>query len=482
MNKKLEKIINKQKVSNSLEHAVGVMICDQESMMPLGGADARARAYGDITALEKRIALGYRKDLKNVRVKNALEEGIFNELKHQANYYSLVPEKLLREIESYKVRANLAWKEARKKSDFSIFKPYLQRTVELQRELAEKLDYKSHPYNALLYQFEEEMTVREMDAIFAKIIPKIDRIAEKTKMRWDPSVEIVECSKASMHKISKELLGMLNIPKESFVKGVSAHPFMVSLDTNDVRITTGRGKQKFRDRFFDQMHELGHAIYAFGIDPQLRDTPVYTAASFSIDESQSRFWEMMMGHSMSFTRAIYPVIKKYAKINGSENDLYRYFNAADKNATRIDSGELAYDKHIKMRYDMEKGLISGKISVSDLQSVWVDLSLEYFGNKPKNDRDGVLQDIHWADGSFGYFPTYTLGNIISAAIREEMGNVDQLIEEGKFVEIKEWLRDKIQKYGAIYAPRDLLKHAIRQTYNPDKYLKYLQEKYLEHMD
>ncbi len=379
----------------------------------------------------------------------------------------------------------MVWREARRESNFEKFKPYLSKIVELERVIADKLGYEGHPYNALLDLYEEGFTVNDADNVFNTLLPNLKSILEKvlSESRYPSKhpLEDVPYDVNAMKSINEELLKILDMPVGTrFRMDVSTHPFTTSMSINDVRITTRYEGKDFRSTMFSVIHESGHAMYELMIDPSLEMTPVGRGVSMGVHESQSRFWENVIGRSREFVHLIYPLLKErlpFLKGYGEE-DIYKYFNIVRPSLIRVDADEVTYNFHIALRYEIEKGLIAGKLDVSDLPSLWNDFMDKYLGVRPRNDAEGVLQDIHWSQGSFGYFPTYTLGNVIAGMIYAKLPGLRDKVASKRFNEIREFLRDRICKHGAIYPPKELLIRSFNDTYNPTYLLNYLREKYL----
>jgi len=406
-------------------------------------------------------------------------------LKRELKYYTSIPPEILEELDRTTTKAAVVWREARRESNFEKFKPYLTKIVELERVIADKLGYEGHPYNALLDLYEEGFTVNDADEVFNKLLPNLKSILDKIRSegRYPDKhpLEDVAYDVNVMKAVNEELLKILEMPVGTrFRMDVSAHPFTIGMSVNDVRITTRYEGKDFRATMFSVIHESGHAMYELMIDPNLEMTPVGRGVSMGVHESQSRFWENVIGRSREFVHIIYPLLRErlpFLKDYGEE-DVYKYFNIVRPSLIRVDADEVTYNFHIALRYEIEKGLIAGKLDVSDLPSLWDDFMDRYLGVRPKNDAEGVLQDIHWSQGSFGYFPTYTLGNVIAGMIYAKLPGLRDKVAGRRFNEIKEFLRDKVCRYGAIYPPKELLMRSFNDAYNPDYLLNYLREKYL----
>lgn len=283
-----------------------------------------------------------------------------------------------------------------------------------------------------------------------------------------------------MREVNEHLINLLGMPKEKFRIDVSAHPFTVGLSTGDVRITTRYEGRDFRSTMFSVIHECGHAIYELQLNSELEFTPVGGAASYSIHESQSRFWENVVGRSQEFTSLIYPYLRsKLQFLSGYDREeIYKYFNLVRPSLIRVDADEITYNFHTAIRYEIEKKLIAGDMDAQEIPAAWEELTEKYLGLRPRNDAEGALQDVHWSGGSFGYFPTYTLGNVIAATLGYKVPHLYERVMEGNFGPLKEFLKEKIHRWGSIYSPKELLRKALGVEYEPEYLVRYLQEKYL----
>jgi carboxypeptidase Taq len=265
---------------------------------------------------------------------------------------------------------------------------------------------------------------------------------------------------------------------------ITEHPFTIGMTPGDVRITTHYYTNDFSSALFSSIHEGGHALYEQNISSELDDTLLSTGTSMGIHESQSRFWENIIGRSYNFWSYFYEDINKMfpEQFKGvSVEDFYKGINKVQPSLVRVDADEVTYNLHIMIRYEIEKALINNEIKVSELPRIWNEKMKEYLGIEPQNDREGVLQDVHWAGGSFGYFPSYTLGNIYSAqiynAIRKQLDNFDDLIKDGELTKIKEWLGQNIHRYGKLLTPAEILKSVTGEEINPRYLIDYLENKY-----
>jgi len=407
-------------------------------------------------------------------------------MKRDIDYFTKIPPKLLEDMQRTSTEATVVWREARHKSDFKMFSGYLEKIVDLKRQEADKLGYVEHPYNALLDKYEEELTTNDVDRVFSPLASNLKRILSKVQSEGKfPSSHPLESASydtEAMRRVNQGILKILEMPEKTFRMDVSTHPFTTSMSIDDVRITTRYEGKDFKESVFSTIHESGHAIYELQVDPTLDYTPLARATSTAVHESQSRFWENFIGRSKEFTEVVYPTLKSNLPFISAYNplDVYRYFCAVRPSPIRVDADELTYNFHIIVRYEIEKQLIGGKIQVSEVPSVWNDSMEKYVGVRPKNDAEGVLQDVHWGGGGFGYFPTYSLGNVIAGMFFHQIKkdfDVKEAVRQGGLSKIKMWLKEKIHQYGAIYSPKEIQKRLFGEEYNPEWLVRYLEEKY-----
>jgi len=483
----VKQILEHYRVIWALSHAQGVMGWDSETYMPEEGIKARAVARAEISQLIQKFMLDEKfvkliekaeeeKDLTDV------ERGIVRVLKRDLKYYQRVPPEVVKEFAKVTSEAFVAWRNAKEKARFDLFAPYLEKIVELSRVIAEKLGYREHPYDALLDLYEEGLTSRDVEEVFSTLESGVRRLLSKLEARGWPRrhpLEEMPYERPRVEAAIFEVLELLGYPKARFRVDVSPHPFTVGIGAPyDVRITVRFGGVDFREPLFSALHEYGHALYELNIDESLAFTPVGTGVSLGVHESQSRFMENIVGRSREFTGKIAPILRRHLPLEQySDEDLYYYFNVVRPSLIRTEADEVTYNLHILLRYRLERLMTTGEVKVADLPELWNNEMERLLGVRPRNDAEGVLQDIHWAHGSVGYFPTYTLGNVVAAMIYYKHGRVKQLIADGDFASIKEYLREKIHRWGAVYPPKELLTRSFGEAYNAEYLVKYLEEKY-----
>jgi len=339
----------------------------------------------------------------------------------------------------------------------------------------------------LLDLADEGLTIADLDRIFAELIPKLKAILAKTVSRGifaeKHPLEEMDYDLPAMKKVNEKLIALLDMPTKRFRQDISTHPFSIRIAGDDVRITTRYEPKDFRASMFGLIHECGHALYELQVDHELDLTPTGGGVSSGIHESQSRFWENIVGRSRQFTPMVYPMLRQNLDIldGYSEEQVYAYFNTVRPSLIRVEADELTYNFHTAMRYELEKKLLEGKISVAELPSVWNDMIEDYLGKRPPNDAQGVLQDVHWSWGQFATFPSYSLGNVVAGMLWTTLTKKGLLPvkDETSLSSLKSWLAENLHKPGATYSPKELLMRVFNKGYDPAGLVDYLENKYLK---
>jgi carboxypeptidase Taq len=489
-NPTITEIVEKYKPLWALDSVDALLEWDTETYMPLGSSEPRGFTIAQ-TQLMKQERLINLVELVSKAEKTPnlddLEKGVLRVLRHDLDYYTKLPPKLLEDIFRTQTEGTVVWREARNRSDFPMFKPYLEKMVDLKRQEAEKLGYQGHPYNALLDRFEEGATTNDVDRVFSPLVPALKKILGKVVSGGKfPSTHPLEgqaYEETWMRKVNADVLKTLQMPEKTFRIDLSTHPFTTSMAIEDVRITTRYEGENFKASLYSTVHESGHAIYDLQVDPSLEYTPLSRPASLGVHESQSRFWENFIGRSREFINLIYPSLKTHLPFIAqyNEDEIYQYVNSVKPSLIRVEADELTYNFHIVLRYELEKKLVGGEIEVSEAPSVWGDMMEKYVGVRPQNDAEGILQDVHWSGGMIGYFATYSLGNIIGGMIYNRIQkdmDLKTIAAKGEFGKVKGWLKEKIHRYGATYSPKLLQDRLFGEEYNPQWLINYLEEKYL----
>lgn len=384
------------------------------------------------------------------------------------------------------VQATEAWRKARPANDWASFRPHLEQMVALAIEHAELRGYEHDRYDALLDLFEPAMptaaVVEEFETIRKRLVPLVEAVAAAPP----PEDGFLRQSYAEdeQWEAGIEALRLIGFDLERGRQDRSAHPFTTSFSSGDVRITTRIHPEDFRPGFFATLHEAGHGIHAQGIPEHLLGTPLTGYRSLGIGESQSRLWENVIGRSRGFWEHFLPELqRRFPAQLGSVglDEFYRAINKVERSLIRVEADELTYNLHIFIRFELERRLIGEKLAVADLPEAWNELMRENLGVVPETDSNGVMQDIHWSGGAFGYFPTYSLGNVLSVqfydqALKEHPG-IPEEICRGEFDTLRVWTNEKIHRHGGIYKPMDLVRRVTGRGLDSGPYLEYLETKY-----
>ena len=490
----VKEIVSKLRILWALDHATSLMAWDAETYMPREGIKERALAQSEIAVLKQKIILSpeIKKLVEEAEKQEGLndyEKGVIRVVRRGIERASKIPPEIIAEHARISQEATQYWRIAKENNDFSIFKPYLEKIVELARKIADFLGWEEHPYDALLDLYEEGLRTRDVDRIFGYLEPSIRKILEKVmssgRYPAEHELEKIKYDPDKLRMANLKILELLGFPLGSRARlDVSAHPFTQGMGINDVRITTRYEGFDFKRSILSVIHEFGHALYHLQIDERLMATPIGEGVSLGIHEGQSRFWENIVGRSREFIEAIMPVLKRYLEFlkDYDAEDLYYYFNTVRPSLIRTEADEVTYNLHILLRTKLEKQLLVNEIKVGELPEIWNQYMEELIGVRPKNYSEGVLQDIHWSMGTIGYFPTYTLGNIVAAQMRyhllKDMPDFYEKILRKNYKPIQEWQREKIHKWGSTYAPKELLRKAFGEEYEPKYFIEYLEWKYL----
>ena len=490
----IKQILDAYKPMWSINHATSLLGWDFETYMPKKGTEERGVADSQLHLLHKELLLS--KDFvalvesgKKQEALSDIEKGIIRVLDRDISKQLKIPKELTEAESLERIRGNMAWRQAREKSDFKMYQPHLKNMIEIKKQIADKIGYEKHPYDALLDTYEEELTVVDLDKVFGVLTPQIQKILKKLVDSGSPFCKESKLGKPKydvqkVDELNREILTLLQYDTERFRMDVSTHPFTEAMGLNDVRITTRYEGTDFKRSISSTIHEAGHALYNLQCDQSLSFTPVEGGSSLALHESQSRFWENIVGRSRPFVQLIAPLIRRQVSFaeHATEEEMYLYFNNVKPGYIRVDADEVTYNLHIALRYEIEKKIIGDELDISEIPEFWNDRMEQLLGVRPTEDSQGVLQDTHWSSGLFGYFPTYTLGNLVSAIIvskmHKELKDYEEDISKGDFKPIREWLRLKIHQHGSVYAPKVLLRQSFNEEYNPDYFVNYIQTKYI----
>jgi len=378
------------------------------------------------------------------------------------------------------------WQDAKANNDYAAFKDNLKLLIDYNRKFIQYYGLKEEPYNVLLDDFEEGFTMADYDRFFdvlkADLVPFVKEVLSAKKPENDAFVTAF-FEKGKQQEFCDYLIDVLAFDRNRGLMKKSVHPFTWNTSPDDVRFTTRYLENYMFSSIFAAIHELGHGTYEQQISTMYDDTLLNGGTSMGIHESQSRFYENIIGRSHEFWEVHYPKLQSIFKDelkDVSLEDFYRGANRVEASLIRVEADELTYPLHIMLRYDIEKRLFANELQVDELPEVWNNLMESYLGIRPGNDSEGVLQDVHWSGGMFGYFPTYALGSAYAAQFYNTMKkelNIDELIRNNDIKTINLWLKTKIHQFGSSKTPKELLLEVTNEPFNPQYYVKYLKEKY-----
>lgn len=466
----------------ALGYVAGVAHWDLETYMPEKGATARGEALAKISSLRQKMFLD--KDFvalihKAQKQKGLtdMELGVVRHLLRALTIYEKLPAKFIEEFELLTNKATVTWRKAKDTNNFKLFEPQLTKIFEMNRKSAEFIGYKDSPYDSLLDQFEEDLTAKEVESFFntikSPLLEILTSIKSSKKYQKDHFLESQPYDKAKVEQLNSKILKLFWDDMRRFRLDVSSHPFTTSFSNNDTRITTWYHKTDFARSLLATIHEFGHALYDLQSADGLEMTPVAGGSSLVIHESQSRFWENFVGRSVPFIKHFKKDFESAVGKSLSTDEIYTYFNKVSPSLLRVEADEVTYHFHIMLRFEIEKGMIEGKLKARDLPEIWNTKMKEYLGVVPKTDSEGLLQDIHWSGGMVGYFPTYSMGTFLGAQWEQKLGTELKNLELTK---IKNWLGKNIHQYGSTYTMPELLKKN-KMKFDPSVNLDYLRNKY-----
>ncbi|MFM9326800.1 carboxypeptidase M32 [Paenibacillus mesotrionivorans] len=481
----------------SYQEAVGLIYWDMRTGLPKKGVESRSQVVGVLSGEMFKLTVsdemgGYLDTLEkpeHAEKLDAISRKMISESRKEYDRSKKIPPERYQEYVVLTSQAESAWEEAKENSDWATFQPYLERIVAFNQEFIELWGYEGSKYNTLLDMYEPGMTEEKLDRLFgalrSKLVPLVEAIVH-AEHKPDTSFLQQTFPKEQQKAFSLFILKEMGYDFDAGRLDETVHPFATGLNPGDVRVTTRYLPEDVVSALFGTIHEGGHALYEQNIMKELEGTNLCSGTSMGIHESQSRFWENMVGRSKAFWSRYYPDLQRIfnGQFDGvAAEDFYRAINEVKPSLIRIEADELTYNLHIMIRYEIEKALFNGTVKVADLPEVWNAKYKEYLGIVPPNAGEGVLQDVHWSGGSFGYFPSYALGNMYAAQIRhtllKKLPEAEALIAKGNLLPIKAWLANEIYQYGMLHTPGEIVTRVTGEELSPDYLVDYLTEKYKE---
>jgi len=485
---------------NYLRGAAGLLGWDEQVMLPEGGLNARGKQKAALAAcLHDRQSDTKLGDLIKAAESEAdsmssMEKANVRDARRSYDLRTKLSRELAAKEAELEVEGFIAWKKARETSDFSTFEPVLQKIFDLRKEIASTTRPGWDTYDACIDLFERGMTAERLSEIFdelkAGLIPLLNKIRKalpdakalpeslKGSSEWDAERQATMC---------EEIARAIGFDFKRGRLDVSVHPFTGGTDPSDVRITTRYSSGNPWEGIMGTIHEVGHAMYEQGRNEEFAGLPVSESLSMGAHESQSLFWERCIGQSRGFWKFAAPIVHRlfpHTK-DATANDFYRGVNRVMPDCLiRVETDEVTYPLHVILRFELERGVLDGSISVSELPKLWNEKFKQYLGTVPDSDATGVLQDVHWSGGAIGYFPTYTLGAIAAVqwynAVQRAIPDLEEKMAQGNYEEIKSWLNENVHKVGSLYPSLDeLLETGTGEPLNVKYFIQYLTEKYSE---
>jgi len=480
-----------QQTQSAYNHAMGVLYLDATTAAPSDTWEGRGKTMEILSEITYSL-IANEENAKLFDFLKARDQELDPQTRRELEVLRKSYDQLHRippqEYVAYSVLLNdaqNAWHKAKNNDDFNAFAPYLEQIVEFNKKFASYYDPDKAPYDALLNEYEEGMTTQILDVFFARlrevIVPLMDKISGADGIRDDFLFRNYPI--AGQREFSDYLMDTLKIDRSHCGIAETEHPYTTNFNNKDVRITTHYYADNLVSSMFSVIHEAGHAIYELGADEKYNYTALSGGVSMGIHESQSRFYENLIGRSRAYVSLVFPKVKHLFPqqlADVTEEEFYRAINKAQASLIRTEADELSYCLHIMVRYELEKKLIGGMMTVDQIPAEWNRLYKEYLGIDVPNDREGCLQDSHWSGGSFGYFPSYALGSAYGVQMKyvmeQEIGPIEQLVAEDSIDKITQWLEEKIHCHASFHKPGELFR-SVCGEFDPSYYTDYLQKKY-----
>jgi carboxypeptidase Taq len=472
-----------------LDAATALLSWDQETFMPPRGVEGRAGALATLAGItHDRLTAPALQDVLAAADESAEPESEMaaqvRRARHRVDRAAKVPVSLAKALAEASSRALASWKAAREASDYPAFSDDLAQIIDLKRQEAAAISSAGNAYDVLLDEYEPGVTVAQLEPMFADLrrdlAPIVQGVAD-SGIVIDESPARGSFPVAFQEAFCREVATAIGFDFKAGRLDASAHPFCTGIDAADVRMTWRWDETDFRPGLYGVVHETGHGLYEQGLPEAWRGTPIGEAVSLGIHESQSRLWENHVGRSRAFWQWALPrFAKHFGKSSSVSLDaLWTTLQVVRPSLIRVEADQVTYNLHVAIRFEIERAIFSGEIEVEDLPERWNDLYQELLGVRPANDAEGVLQDVHWALGAFGYFPTYTLGTLAAAQLYEEagrqLGDLDAIISKGDFGVLLEWLRTTIHRHGSRFEAAELIRRASSSELSADAFLAHVRQ-------
>jgi carboxypeptidase Taq len=475
-----------------LAGVIGLAAWDQQTYLPVKGEDARGHQLAALQAAYHGLlvdpSLGELLARAEAAPLDEDQRAMVRVLSRERNRSMKVPHSLVRALAEAQARGFSAWQAARNAQSFAVFAPALKTLLELRRQQAAAIGHLGEPYDALLDGYEPGMTVSRLTPVFARLRERLVRMAQTLASARQPHDVLAghRFETSGQRQFVRKVLEEMGFDFAAGRLDLSIHPFSLCIHPRDVRLTTRIDEAQLRLAVFASIHEGGHGLYAQGLSEAHYRTPLAAAASAGLDESQSRLWENFVGRSRPFWQHFFPVLQRFFPQQLSDTTaegLYGAVNRVGPTLIRGYADEVTYNLHVVLRYELELLLLKDQLPLEELPAEWNRRMEGLLGVIPPNDTAGVLQDVHWSTGDFGYFPTYTLGNLYAAtffaALRRDVPDLDDCIQSGELGVVTRWLRRNIHSHGAAIDAEELVRRVCGHGLRDDDFISYLKTKYTE---
>ncbi|MER3414620.1 MAG: carboxypeptidase M32 [Gemmataceae bacterium] len=490
-----EELAHRERERHLLASSAAVLSWDERTYMPSRGAALRADQLALLARLvHERLTDPRVGELLDILQDSDLARGDTPQAanirawRHDYRRAVRLPKKLVEELARATTLGQQAWQEARQRADFALFRPHLEKIVRLKREEAQALHEQGSLYDALLDEYEPGMTVEQLTRVLGELrrqlVPLLQHIL--ASRRGCPQILQRHYPVDRQEEIGRQVATAIGFDFSAGRLDRTVHPFCSGIGPGDVRLTTRYHPRHFGQAFFGVLHEAGHGLYEQGLSAEAFGTPIGQACSLGIHESQSRLWENFVGRSRPFWEYFYPAVREaFPEALGTValDEFLLAVNYVERSLIRVEADEVTYNLHILLRFELEQALLTQDLPVADLPAAWNHILYDLLELRPENDAAGCLQDIHWSAGLFGYFPTYTLGNLYAAQFMEkahaDIPSLKDHIRHGRFEPLLDWLREHIHRHGRRYLPGELCRRITGRELSAEPFLRYLRSKYAE---
>jgi carboxypeptidase Taq len=493
-----DKLLTLSKTTTLMNSVEGLLDWDQETYMPKDAIEIRSQQIELLASLvhRQRTSKGFAKalsaliDIETGEVSdtrlNSAQIAALREWRRDFQKAVKLPNVFVKQFAKTTSTASHVWKTAKEHNDFKSFAPHLEKVVSFSRKKADILGFKEHPYDALLDLYEPEMKTSILTPLFSKLKLPLTQLLKNINIKTPFHEDFLyrHCPRHQQLEFSHKILHKMGFHSSTSRLDTSAHPFCNGMHPKDTRMTTKVHPENIMSCIGAVLHEGGHGLYNMNLNLEHFGSPLCQSVSLGIDESQSRWWETLIGQSYFFWQHFFPLLQEEfpEQFGGIPlEDFYRAINAVKPGLIRIEADEVTYNLHVIVRFELEKALIEGSLKVKEIPDAWNNKMREYLGISPEFDSQGCLQDVHWSLGYIGYFPTYTLGNLYSVqfftAFEKAHPNWKEHVSQGSLDFIRDWLKENIHKYGRQFTPNELCQRVTGKALNEEPYLSYLTKKY-----